>query len=113
MKFFIPPLGTRLKLIEPWTFTLYDERRNNLWKTVTDRKQNWSYNRWNQCESASITVSLEPGTILSVSRIYIRLGIKSFDSITFNCIKTAKNKPHGRFWVKLADANKIVFELTE
>lgn len=29
MKLFIPPLGTELTLVEPWTFTVYQESRNS------------------------------------------------------------------------------------
>jgi hypothetical protein len=28
MKIFIPEIGTKLTLMQPWSFTLYDERRN-------------------------------------------------------------------------------------
>lgn len=47
MRFFIPPLDTRLQLTKPWTFTLHNEHRNSslvealLTRTTTIAKEVW------------------------------------------------------------------------
>lgn len=73
----------------------------------------------------TIPVTLPAGTILAIDRIYIRKGSKDFSSITFfaknlgkvvttNRYSTkAKTKTAFRFWSKLHDCNKIMFEKIE
>lgn len=70
----------------------------------------------------SVQITLPKGTELKVDRIYIRKGASEFSSITFKTIsfgKTevkhpwrtgSKSKNSLRFWVKLQDCNRIVFE---
>lgn len=115
MKFNIPTIGTMLKLSHKWTFALYDEYRNSkLWESWIKQNPNPKYlikppnkNLYGDSGKA-IQVSLPKGTILNLSRIYIRQGKKEFDSITFS-IKECPEKYKGRFWVKLDDANKIQY----
>lgn len=129
MKLFIPAISTKMVLAEPWTFMLFAEDRNNkfieaLYKSraftefLPKREldadgypigQLFSYNAK---ELGHLTLSV--GTQLIVSRVYIRLGQKGFDSITFNAsidvIHPETQKPikvKGRFWVKLSDANTM------
>ena len=100
----IPRIGEVITLAEPWTFTLHEESRNiSLIKKVDPQYtgNGWgrSYKKWD--------VTLPAGCELKISRIYIRNGQSSFDSITFT--SRYNNKPV-RFWVKLNDANKIVMK---
>lgn len=100
---FVPPLGTELTLAADWTFALYDEHRNDgLYKglKIPFPLDGRSYGR----DMLSKEVTLPAGTVLTVRRYYIRLGQNAFDSVTFSA-KIGK-KSH-RFWVKLADANRI------
>lgn len=133
MKLFIPAISTKLVLTQPWTFTLFGEGRNYkfidaLYKSraftefLPEMKLDadgypvrlFTYNAKELCD-----LTLPIGTELIVSRVYIRLGQKSFDSITFNgsvnVINSITKKPikvKGRFWVKLADANTMEVSVT-
>lgn len=119
---FVPPLGTRIRLTEPWTFPLYQESRNyDAWFLFANEEiDRWNWSR--RDSNIPTTVTLEVGTVLNIERIYIRSGASGFDSITFRVIdgpnkKLLPKKAGGtagvkcRFWAKLADINdKIVFE---
>lgn len=108
MKLFIPSLGTKLVLRQPFTFKLYDEHRNtSFWDKFHGKsvKGHVRYS-WDRERQGPISTTLPAGTVLSVSRIFIRAGAKDFDSITFSVVKTKGiSVPTGRFWVKLADVN--------
>src|SRR5277367_3623760 len=75
---FIPPLGTKIVLAEPWTFKLYSEYRNaglfEFWGlTMPSRWASPNY-------EASIERTIDRGVILTIDRIYIRKGARNFDS---------------------------------
>lgn len=118
MQLFIPPLGTKLVLIEPWTFKMYDEYRNvtfieNLIEAgfhLNKVKKDHS-NYWKVLNLGDVT--LPAGMQLTLKRLYIRNGQKDFDSVTFMVTGTMLNgkKIKGRFWVKLEDANKMKVEI--
>lgn len=72
------------------------------------------------CGTTCAEVMLPAGTRLKVQRLYIRMGQRAFDSVTFSVSGLPKNAAEllpalakkkasslGRFWVKLADANQI------
>jgi hypothetical protein len=107
---FIPPLGKELTLAADWQFNLHFEDRNRTmlaalkiqWPRGKNDSQIWE----GELRDRPAKATLPAGTLLTVRRLYIRLGQKAFDSVTFSA-KVGK-KSH-RFWVKLADANKIVF----
>lgn len=118
MQLFIPTLGTRLKLLEDWKFTLHDERRNSTLKNLIE----YSRSKFEVEDSIfdvlkddtktkedKIPCVLPAGTILTVRRIYIRQGAKAYDSVTFS-IHKCPEKLKGRFWVKLHDANTMQCE---
>ena len=127
MNLFIPDISTKMVLSAPWTFTMYMEDRNN--KFIGELlEQKWDIKEpprggdgyykytWQSVELGPVT--LPEGTRLSVDRIYIRKGQREYNSITFNAnielYTVSSNKPikiKGRFWVKLADANKIQMNL--
>jgi hypothetical protein len=103
----IPPLGTELTLAADWTFTLYDEHRNSALFAGLKLKFPVDARGHRQCWGAnmlSVPATLPAGTVLTVRRYYIRLGQGAFDSVTFSA--RIGKKSH-RFWVKLADANRI------
>ena len=105
MNIFIPALGTKLKLNQPWSFTLYDETRNRaFWPQVNHGQGPLpGVNRWQSSTGQTLPVTLPPGTILQVDRIYIRKGNSNFDSVSFRIPKGGGLS--GRFWAKLDDVN--------
>ena len=122
MKLFIPRLGTRLKLLEDWEFTLYNEGRNfDVWEPLTRTPWSTPYTPAGY-ELNDAPAVLEAGTVLSVARIYIRQGQSDFNSVTFNIIETSNpalipikkggtfNGQQRRFWVTLDDANTLEVE---
>ena len=133
MNLYIPAIGTKMVLTEPWTFMLFSEDRNNkfidtlytsrafydvLPKLKLDSDGTPTHRRYSYEAREFCNFTLPTGTQLSVSRVYIRLGQKEFDSITFNAsvdvIHPTTKKPtkvKGRFWVKLTDANTIKMDV--
>lgn len=127
MRLFIPTIGTQIKLIQDWDFTLHCEHRNfsliNHFKVDPDIKDQWdcySYKRGALAQSWK--ARLEARTVLRIDRIYIRKGKDDFDSISFivtdspdKIMGTKQNKCSTmiRFWAKLDDVNNIDCELLE
>jgi hypothetical protein len=112
IKFFIPRVGTRLKLTKPWSFGLYSERRNDSMLEAVGREPA----RWSRDAELVEGVTLPVGTTLVVSRVYVRSGNSSlYDSITFRVEKGCPHPQYNkcRFWVKLVDANTIECEVNE
>ena len=112
MNLFIPAIATKMKLTAPWKFAFYFEQRN---RTMEQSLRDHGYqlkpkfHTWHDEGKFLGDVTLPIDTTLSVSRIYIRLGQKGFDSITF--VAKSPDGVKGRFWVKLEDANKIQMEV--
>lgn len=105
-RLFIPQIGNELKLIKNWDCKVFNEYRNS---KIFDGL-NIDVSAHNQRDT-NIDITFPRGTVLKVSRLYVRAPASSFDSITFSivsCPIKALNK--ARFWVKLMDANKIEFE---
>lgn len=136
MKVFIPTISTRLRLQQDWTFQLFPESRNMTLFGAFDIPYNPP--RWNDPPNpwgkwgAPTVVTLKAGTLISVSRIYIRGSFRDFDSMTFNLIESpdpdlqkgrqalhrdgtpAWWQPKGvRFWVKLGEVNNLEVEVEE
>lgn len=116
--FYIPTIGERIKLVQDWTFTLYDEYRNEGMIEVLGLKHDY----WSRGAKNLGEVTLPAGTVLTVSRIYVRSGLKDYDSVTFivnkkGCpdprIANSKTGKQIRFWVKLNDINGTFFEIME
>src|SRR4051812_20758604 len=81
MRIFIPPLGTKVMLSEPWTFTLHPESRNEtMFKHLGMR---WPTNWHEQKKIEPMSVTLPQGTELRFDRIFIRKGSSDYDSVTF------------------------------
>jgi len=131
MKLYIPTIGDKLRLIKPWSFTLYNEHRNynlmyfyDYWKIDEYGKhtQHFGY------KAEVDLVKLDKNCILTIDRIYIRKGAKDFDSVSFyltlpdgrtstmpiSIEQYSGSKPRRqrlRFWAKLHEVNKIEFEM--
>lgn len=123
MKLFIPTIGTRLVLAEPWTFPLHDEYRNEkFWmsihgsiktneKTISTAKElQTDYYRRKKAEPISTTIP--KGAILEVDRLYLKKGCGDYDSVTFRLISGIP-KVKGRFWAKLDAVNTLVVDETQ
>lgn len=114
MKLFIPAVGYRIKLTQPWTFALYGESRNQTMFEESGLKYEDHVGHWrDKLRSADVTVAAD--TILEVDRVYVRNASKDksgdddYDSVTFRVIDDKKKKR--RFWAKLVDVNNIEYEL--
>lgn len=116
IQLFVPALGTRLKLTQPWDFTLYNEHRNaSLMALLGDERETVGY------EPQPTHATLPPGTVLIIDRYYIRQGLGDFDSVSFRMsgVSAATKATYGskvtkrqvRFWAKLDDVNKMHVEL--
>lgn len=112
MRLYVPDIGSSLRLEQDWKFPVYDERRNDsLLKVMAPdwlaqrRERNWA-----RQFNTSIWCVLPAGTELIVARVYIRNGMNDYSSLTFR-IGECPHKPYSkkRFWVKLADANRIEY----
>jgi hypothetical protein len=81
VQFFVPDIGTRVRLTQDWTFRLYAESRNyDFFK-----KMDWKYRALNWRDDRPMDerdVTINAGSILKVNRIYIRQGVKAYSSIT-------------------------------
>ncbi len=111
MRLFIPNIGTKLILMYPWTFDLYDEYRNTHIHAHFNLVAPARYGRNIQ----SNRVTIPSGSILKIDRVYIKKGLPQFNSITFGLFGTKgkNNKEYriGRFWAKLDDVNNIECEV--
>lgn len=102
---FIPELGTRLQLLEAWKFDLVCESRN---KTLWDMKCSPPMGAIQYHNHYDHPVELSIGDTFKVSRIFIRKGSSSFNSVTL----TGQVYHLGvirkcRFWVRLRDFNNV------
>ncbi len=116
MKFNIPSIGYRFVLTKDWDVVLLDESKNiDLLHKITGKK--YSY-KWYGDKLKKVPITIETGSILEVSRIYIRSGKKEFDSLIFKLRKLVTKgitleKTKGiisTFWVSLDQVNTIEFE---
>ncbi len=124
-KLFIPAIGDRLTLTQPWDFKLYLEHRNISFAEAeghTLPKSSSGYT-WNvtipgtNYQLATVDHTLQPGTVLECDRIYIKSNSKraataeeSYDSITWKVVVNGKPVRAKRFWVKLTDCANLEFD---
>ena len=122
MKFFVPDVGTMVRLKEDWTFRLYVESRNRALVDYLGIPVTRSiYGR----NIDSKEVVFKAWTTLKVDRVYIRKGVKDYSSLTFHIQKGKHGgaefdgesysfaKKGFRFWAKLSDVNKMVVEVDQ
>ena len=111
VKFYVPEIGTVVRLDEAWTFRLYDERRNEQLLGQLGMK----VGRWDR-DPKHVEVVVEAGAEMSVNRVYIRQGASDYSSLTFYLKPGAKVSKDGkefvtkgktRFWAKLSDVNRM------
>lgn len=115
--FFVPEIGTNLRLEEDWAFRLYCEHRNSgLYTQLPGLYKEGDPWNWRRRSLERGDVVLKAGAILTVSRVYIRVGVKEYSSLTFNVKKGAvvvtsngefTLKKGARFWAKLKDVNQM------
>jgi len=131
MKLYIPEIGSEIRLIEDWTFSLYNEDRNSTLMEFINDPRKITYSKFD-----AIPCTIPAGSVLKVDRIYIRKGAEEYSSLTFfwkdrrtkskmvEKWSTAYFGTHHadrkdmvkqparpvRFWAKLSDVNDIVFE---
>lgn len=125
MNFFIPEIGTLIRLEEDWTFTLYNERRNDslmkfyMKRLIPKDDNNISLQNIRQNLKNQI-VELPKGLVIKIDRIYIRKGLSQYSSISFTIPnpkskKDKKEMPHNlefggtKFWAKLHECNGLNF----
>ena len=103
-KLYIPQVGDKLKLSANWNCKIFNEYRNsNIFEKLNIDKSN--------SPNSNIDVTFPKGTVLKVSRLYVKSPASSYDSITFIVDSSPmKSLVKGRFWVKLMSANHIEFE---
>lgn len=118
MQLFVPTIGSKLKLLEDWSFTVFDEHRNkSLGQFAACPKAKDDFGYWQANNIGTLTFPKD--TVLRVDRIFIRQGMDGFDSMTFVIEKIdlplasgVKKAKRLRFWAKLEDCNTIKFEFT-
>ena len=123
--FFVPDIGTVVRLAQDWSFRLHVEYRNiDLVDYLGIPRPRTGWGRYGSKPSAH-QVILKQGTILKVDRVYIRKGAKEYSSLTFNIQKGGDSaaifegnlfefqKKGYRFWVKLSDVNQMAVEVDQ
>lgn len=111
MKFFIPPLGTVLKLKQHWHFSLLCEGRN---KTLWDQVASVPFNKipYRSQKSQFCDVVIPEDSLLTVDRIFCRRGSEKYNSVTFRAsVKFDGVTRRVRFFVALGDVNGIEMEV--
>lgn len=114
---FVPPLGTRLALVQPWDFQLFNERRNATLMVLLGDTRELKYH-----DPEPIPATLPAGAVLIIDRYYIRQGLDGFDSVSFRLVGASASAPlyYGigstakrqvRFWAKLDDVNRMLVDL--
>lgn len=136
---YIPRLGDSLMLTADWTFRLVDEYRNGTLKAALggytpprdlefNELKEWYKEHMEELPAfyggagpANGTfkkrVVLPVGTVLKVARIYIRVGNREYDSVSFTAKipkRTGNKKVTSvRFFAKLDDVNTMEFDLVQ
>jgi hypothetical protein len=121
---FVPDINTKLRLVLPRQFHIHSESRNEKFlQWIFQDPAFRSYRSYRGDKNLGPwSVTMNPGSILIVDRVYIRQGkgFEDFSSLTFRIqkgstitykgdIMTAKG--NHRFWAKLRDVNKLMVEV--
>lgn len=126
MKLYIPDVGHKITLEQPWAVGIQHEDRNRRFLQVMkanggdDVVLNFgAYRDWLPTSDKRFTMILPAGTVLLVDRVYIRKGSSDFSSLSFfveSCPLLAfTHKKLGgtstrklRFFASLADVNTMI-----
>ncbi|WP_434715626.1 hypothetical protein [Paraburkholderia sp. A3RO-2L] len=119
LQLFVPPLGTKLRLVEPWDFSLFNERRNATLMALLGDTRKLEYH-----DVEGIPATLPAGTVLIIDRYYIRHGLDEFDSVSFRMqgvsaeaktysFSAKATRRQVRFWAKLPDVNNMCVDVIE
>ena len=118
-----PIIGTQIRLTKDWTFKLFEEHRNEsllaFYKDAIFQSQEiqkeWAPNNFYTITEKHTLCTLLKGTVLQVDRIYLRKGVKDFDSITFLIADypdpkylPGKGGKRIRFWAKITCINNVM-----
>ena len=132
MKLYIPEINDSIRLVEPWTFDLFNEYRNETLMEISSIE----FPRIQSSFKQFVPFTIPTGEVLKIDRIYIRKGASDYSSLSFLWVgkrtsskvitRTATAVGYGtkqswdydvkkpakpvRFWAKLADVNNIEFE---
>lgn len=119
-KLFIPAIGDRITLAQPWQFNMYMEHRNiELAKILgyAPPDTRWSIYMPNTRQLAVTVHTMDAGTILECDRIYIKATSKraqtledNYDSISWKIVLNGKTPRSHRFWAKLHDCHSMEFD---
>lgn len=117
MQLFVPTIGSRMRLTEDWTFSVFLEHRNKTLEQFESCPKNTDpHNSWWDYKCPKIgEITFPKDTILKLDRIFIRKNMDGFDSMSFFVEETSLKKKVSkskrvRFWAKLEDCNTIKFE---
>jgi len=109
---YIPTLGEVIELAQPWTFQLFNESRNESMMVHVGDTRSIKYAWSHKLPMTSIAATITTGARLQFDRYYIRKNLEDFDSVTFSYldkkVKLDRRTVTPRFWVKLADVNRMV-----
>lgn len=118
IRFFLPEIGTILRLSYDWKFTIYQEHRNEKFIDLLNLFDGKCWVHWEDRSGPDTAlIQIRAGSELKVDRIYIRKGAEDYSSVTFWLGKEAvvigpDGKQYAptkrmRFWAKLSDVNRI------
>ena len=124
MQFFIPELGKQFRLTREWSVPVQREHRNEtVLEAMLDEQTMAQYGHhgyyYYHGDPVFHIIAFPAGTVLQVDRIYIRQGVKDFNSVTFRVVsspdvrlmpprkggKAVSGGKGKRFWVKLQHVN--------
>lgn len=135
-RFFIPTIGTTIKIVKDTPVVIWVESRNLKFLERIVPEYHIGRLCWSKTNNVDVPTALKyiqrnngrsswydyyteytlpKDTRLVVDRVYIRKGkdMKDFDSITFRIEKQKGNKLTGRFWLKRSDVNNLVVEVVK
>lgn len=108
--------GCFIQLVRPWTFRLYHENYNrkflNSLKSYYQHNMTWSgtidYHLFERYDN----ITLPANVVLQVTKYHLLSSFEEFSSIYFKIEKKyahAMRDIEGKFWVRLVDANGLVY----
>ena len=111
-KMFIPALNTKLQVTKDWDISLFcDQRNRTLWDLASGMTEMARIPLIHRKGQMAV-VRIPEGSILTVDRVYIRKDQEGYNSVTLRGWVEVRGTTHRvRFWVMLADFNKLEAEV--